>query len=176
VPSAPLGTGDDHHLTLGAATTRYDKGPLLKNHVRPIAIAIIKRRDPSGAEAILVIEGHNPHTGETFYRPLGGGIELGETGVQTVRRELYEEAGLELGDVCYLATLENIFTYGGEIGHEIVMVYSAQLAKSATQAYEQDEIQCVEDNGAPFLARWMPLSRFGDGGPALYPNGLLDSI
>jgi len=148
----------------------------MKNHVRPIAIAIIRRQDPAGADAILVMEGHNPHTNETFYRPLGGTIELGEPAAQTVHRELGEEAGLELNDVRYLATLENIFTYGGQIGHEIVMVYRAQLAPSATHAYEQDEIQCVEDNGVPFLARWVPLSHFDDDGPALYPNGLLDLL
>ncbi len=148
----------------------------MQNHVRPIAIAIIRRQDPTGKDAILVMEGHNPHTGETFYRPLGGTIELGEPAAQTVHRELGEEAGLELNDVCYLATLENIFTYGGQIGHEIVMVYSAQLAPSATYAYEQDEIQCVEDNGVPFLARWVPLSQLGNDGPALYPNGLLDLL
>jgi ADP-ribose pyrophosphatase YjhB (NUDIX family) len=155
----------------------------MKNHVRPIAIAVIKRKRPPGRrdregafckeDAILVAKGYDSHKDETFYRPLGGTIEFGEPSEQTVRRELHEETGLELCDVRYLATIENIFTHQGQTGHEIVMVYSARLAEATAQAYERDEIQGVEDNGQPFVARWMPLSHFGPAGPPLYPTGLL---
>jgi ADP-ribose pyrophosphatase YjhB (NUDIX family) len=149
----------------------------MKGHVRPIALAVIKRERPPGPQnaeqAILVFEGHDPHKDEVFYRPLGGTIEFGERSEQTVRRELHEEVGLELQNVHYLATVENIFVYRGRTGHEIVMLYSARLANDSSQAYEQDEFQGVEDNGQPFTARWMPLSRFGPHGPPLYPTGLL---
>lgn len=142
----------------------------MRNHVRPIAIAVIRRdRD----NAILVFEGYDPHRNETFYRPLGGTIEFGEPSAQTVHRELGEEAGLELCDVRYLATVENIFTHRGETGHEIVMIYSARLDKSSIWAYDRDEIQGQEDTGQPFTARWIPLSHFGPGEPPLYPTGLL---
>ena len=143
----------------------------MQNHLRPIAIAIIKRpRD----DAILVLQGHDQ--GQTFYRPLGGSIEFAEPSAQTVRRELREEVGLELRDVRYLATVENIFTYRGQTGHEIVMIYSARLSQASAHAYEQDEIQGFEDDGQPFTARWMPLSHFAPGGPPLYPTGLLELI
>lgn len=145
----------------------------MRDYVRPLAIAII-RRDKD--DAILVAEGYDPHKGETFYRPLGGTIEFGEPSEQTVRRELREELGLELCDVRYLATIENIFTYRGQTGHEIFMVYSANLTDRTTQAYDRDEVRGTEDGGQPILAHWVPLSRFGPNGPPLYPTGLLDLL
>lgn len=149
----------------------------MKGHVRPIALAVIKRERPPGTpdaeQAILVFEGHDPHKDEIFYRPLGGTIEFGERGEQTVRRELQEEVGLEVQNVRYVATVENIFVYRSQTGHEIVMLYSARLADVSSQAYEQEEFQGVEDNGQPFTACWMPLSRFGPHGAPLYPTGLL---
>jgi len=145
----------------------------MQGHVRPIALAVIQRERDG---AILVFEGHDSHTAETFYRPLGGTIEFGERSEQTVRRELYEEASLRLRDVRYLATIENIFTYHGEIGHEIVLLYRAQLDDAAAHLYEQEEIQVIEDSGQQYTARWMPLSRFGPGGPPLYPTGLLELL
>jgi NADH pyrophosphatase NudC (nudix superfamily) len=61
----------------------------------------------------LVFESYDTHKDETFYRLLGGSIEFGEPSEQTMRRELYEEAGLELCDVRYLATTENVFPSSG---------------------------------------------------------------
>lgn len=148
--------------------------------VRPIALAVIKRERLASAhaeeDAILVFKGYDPHKDETFYRPLGGTIEFGELSAQTVARELHEELGLGLQDVQYLATLENIFTYRGQTGHEIVMLYSARLAEGSAQAHEQDQFQGAEDNGQPFTACWMPLSHFNLDGPPLYPTGLLDLL
>lgn len=42
--------------------------------IRPIALAIPRRGDD-----LLVFEYHDRSKGETFCRPLGGGIEFGET-------------------------------------------------------------------------------------------------
>lgn len=145
----------------------------MQGYVRPIALAVIQRKRDG---AILVFEGYDPHKAETFYRPLGGTIEFGEAGIQAVQRELYEETGLRLQDVHYLATMENIFTYDGQTGHEIVLLYRAHLSDAAAQMYEQEAIPVVEDSGQRYTARWMPLSRFGPGGPPLYPTGLLELL
>ena len=57
-----------------------------RSRIRPLALCVIRHGD-----AILVSEGHDPVKQQTFYRPPGGGIEFGETGQQTVVRELMEE-------------------------------------------------------------------------------------
>jgi len=56
--------------------------------IRPIAICVIRRRDE-----ILVFESRDTVKNETFYRPLGGGINFGEHSKDAVRREIFEEIG-----------------------------------------------------------------------------------
>ena len=132
--------------------------------IRPIALAAIRRDD-----AILVFEGRDETKGETFYRPLGGGIEFGESAAEAVRRELREELAVELSNVELLGVLENIFTAFGRPGHEIVFVYSADVADPAM--YAADDVGHVIDDGSPVM--WKSLSRFRDGEATLYPQGLL---
>jgi 8-oxo-dGTP pyrophosphatase MutT (NUDIX family) len=138
-------------------------------HIRPIAIAIIQHGDN-----ILVFEAYDPIKGETFYRPLGGGIEFGERGEEAVLRELREEAGIELTNVRYLETLENIFTVRGQPSHEMVLLYAADLADP--HLYEVELLNCVEDDGSTFCAMWKPLAYFRASHAPLYPDGLLEYI
>lgn len=137
--------------------------------IRPIAIAIIRDGDK-----ILVFEGHDPVKGETFYRPLGGGIEFGERGEEAVRRELREEAGAELANVRYIETVENIFTVRGQPSHELVLLYAADLTDPSL--YEVELLNCKEDDGSTFCAMWQSLDFFRSGQAPLYPDGLLQYL
>jgi 8-oxo-dGTP pyrophosphatase MutT (NUDIX family) len=137
--------------------------------VRPIAIAVIWR-----ADSLLVFEAYDASKSETFYRPLGGGIEFGEYGGDAIVREIREEIGAELIDVSYLGTLENIYCYERRLGHELVLVYQAALADDAI--YAAQELVAHEDNGASFKVIWKPVSFFQSGAAPLYPNGLLQLL
>jgi ADP-ribose pyrophosphatase YjhB (NUDIX family) len=75
----------------------------MSNQILPLAICIFQNGDQ-----IFVGEGYDPVKQETFYRPLGGGIEFGELAEETIHRELREEVGAEAVSVQYLFTLENI--------------------------------------------------------------------
>jgi hypothetical protein len=136
------------------------------NHIRPIAICLIHH-----AGTIL---GYDAVKSQIFYRPLGGTIEFGESSRQAVSCELREEIDAELTNLTYLSTLENIFTYDGRPGHEIVMVYQADLANRGL--YEQPLVVGHEDSGAPFNAVWRPLADFAGGQSPLYPDGLLELL
>ena len=139
-------------------------------HIRPIAICVFRHHGK-----ILVFEGHDPRKDETFYRPLGGGIEFGERSADTIRRELREEINVEVRDLVYLGTLENIFTYDDEPGHEIVQVYDGVLTEPGL--YEQAVVLGHEaEVEEPFLAMWKSLDEFGTGGSILYPDGLLEML
>lgn len=42
-------------------------------------------------------------------------------------REIHEETETEITNIKYIGTLENIFTFNGGAGHEIVQVYDASF-------------------------------------------------
>jgi ADP-ribose pyrophosphatase YjhB (NUDIX family) len=132
---------------------------------RAIAIGIIRRRDE-----ILVFAVPDEVKGVTGWRAPGGGIEFGERGEDTVARELQEELGVRVVGPRYLGTIENVFVYQGEPGHEIVRAYEVRFADGSL--YERDRFECVEANGARFTCVWRRLAEFGGGAP-LYPEGLL---
>lgn len=142
----------------------------MKNRIRPLAICVFLNN-----HRILVAEGYDPIKQQTFYRPLGGGIEFGEASADTVRRELKEELNVEVGEVRYLGTLENIFVFNGTPGHEIVMVYDGALVDSGL--YEQAVIAGIEaEINESFNAIWKSLDEFGEGKSILYPTGLLELL
>lgn len=140
-------------------------------HIRPIAIALIIREG-----YILVAQSTGRVDGVVFYRPPGGGIEYGEYAEVALRRELCEELDAELLNVRYLGTIENIFTIGGNVGHELVRLYTAELADPAL--YDFSLYQRILD-GAPGddeTICWQPLTRFRAGDAPLYPDGLLEYL
>jgi ADP-ribose pyrophosphatase YjhB (NUDIX family) len=139
------------------------------NRIRPIAICVFRRDDG----AILVAPGFDSVKQQRFYRPLGGEIDFGERAEDAVRREIREELGAEIEDVRLLAVTENIFTFLGANGHELVWSFEARFTDPSY--YEGDVVLC-DEGGAAFEAHWVPLSVFERGEAPLYPNGLLDHL
>jgi ADP-ribose pyrophosphatase YjhB (NUDIX family) len=143
----------------------------MSTQIRPLAICVFRNGD-----RILVGEGYDPVKQETFYRPLGGGIEFGEHTEETIQREVREEIDAEVASLRYLFTLENIFTFNGELGHEIVLVYNGRLVDAALSAQETIEGQEFDGFRQSLLkAVWMQIKEFGPGAP-LYPDGLLEFL
>ncbi len=87
-----------------------------------------------------------------------------------------EEISAEVKDLVYLGTLENIFIFDGEPGHEIVQVYDGVLTEPGL--YEQAEILGNEAGAVDeeFTAMWKSLDEFGPGKGILYPDGLLELL
>jgi len=48
-----------------------------------------------------------------FYIPIGGGVEAGEYAIDAAKREVPEEVGQEIENICLLDISENIFTFNG---------------------------------------------------------------
>lgn len=139
--------------------------PMLPQIIRPLAICVFRRGDQ-----ILVAEGRDDVKDETFYRPLGGAIEFGEYARDTLIREMREEIGAEISDLRYLGALENVFTYMGERGHELVLVFDGAFVDRSF--YDRERVEGNEDGLGPFVATWKPLTFF-EPGPPLYPDGLI---
>ena len=142
-----------------------------KKRVRPIAICVFRNRN-----RILVNQGYDPVKEQYFYRPLGGGIEFGETSMDTVCREIMEELGVQVDpdSLVYLGTVENIFTYNGNAGHEIMLIYDGALKQPGL--YDQSVIVGKEANGEAIRAEWKTIDEFRTGKSILYPIGLLEML
>jgi ADP-ribose pyrophosphatase YjhB (NUDIX family) len=130
--------------------------------IRPLALAVIWRGD-----ALLVFEGRDEFKDETYYRPLGGGIEFGESSKNALKRELLEELGAEIEVGDQLGVLENVFTVRDRPGHEIAFLYHARFTDQSF--YEREEMKILDD---PASARWVDVRHFRDGSKILYPQGL----
>lgn len=140
-----------------------------KGVIRPLAICIFKNE-----ESILVAEGYDSVKRDYYYRPIGGGIEYGEPGSIAVKREVYEEIEADITNLNYIGTVENIFTYNGDLGHEIVMVYEAEFVDRTI--YQKQSITGKEDDGTEFRLFWLPISEFSKGKLRLVPEALIDLI
>ena len=131
--------------------------------IRVLAICLFRRGD-----AILVTEGLDTANNQRYARPLGGGVELGETSEQTIVREIREELGAEVRDLKLLGVLENLFELEGRQQHEVVFVYDGQFMDRSL--YEQAEMPLL-DGGWRTGAIWRPLAWFDDQCP-LVPVGI----
>ena len=145
--------------------TRVSQGPA--GEIRVIAAAVIRHGD-----RILVWDDLNPATGEVVAVPLAGGVEFGETGEATIRRELLEEIGAETGAVRYLGALEDIFDWNGQTRHELHLIYDVELTDPRFTGLDQLE---VDDEGENYVARWRHLDEFR-AEARLVPAGLLGLI
>jgi len=142
----------------------------LEGTIRTIVLAAIMRPDD---QALLVFRGYDPSKAQTFFRPLGGGVEFGETSEAALRRELREELGVEVRPIRNLGVLESIFVYAGIQGHEIAIIWLTAFDDPAL--YALDRLPYVE--GATMdIAEWVQPSKLKAQGIPLYPDGLTELL
>lgn len=115
---------------------------------------------------VLISKGFDKVKNENFYRVLGGSIIFFETGEAGVRREIREELLSEIENLKLVDIIENLFTYEGSNGHEIVFLYTGDLARK--ELYVQNPIHIVEDT-YEFDAEWISTDDILAGKIPLYP-------
>jgi hypothetical protein len=79
----------------------------------------------------------------------------------------------EIMDLKLLGTLENIFTFNGSPGHEIVQVYVGRMTDPRFTG--PAEMSALEANGETLKVVWKSLNEFNTLTP-LYPDGLLELL
>lgn len=140
-----------------------------KGIVRPAVMGIIRNKDK-----ILVAEGYDSVKDEKFFRPLGGGIKFREKGTDALKREIMEELRLRINNVKYLGTIENIFTWEGQPGHEVILVFEASFEDESAYSREYFDIYDILDESVKMF--WKSLSDFGKNKEVLYPVGLKEIL
>jgi ADP-ribose pyrophosphatase YjhB (NUDIX family) len=148
--------------------SRFDhlKGYKVAQQIRPLALCVFRRDDGR----ILVAPGFDLVKQQRFYRPLGGEIEFGERAEDAARREIREELNAEVDHLRFLDAFENLFTYLGQAGHELIWLFEAAFTDPAI--YAKDVID-ADEGGAQFEVHWVDLAVFERGEAPLYPEGLL---
>lgn len=136
----------------------------LTGYVRVKAVCVF-----SNDGTILAVRDHDPLKRQSFWVPVGGRVEFGETSGQAIVREVIEELSIEAADLRLLGVLENIFTFDGDHAHEVVFVYDGRLADSSM--YQRPTLTVTESNNRELSAHWIDPTAPPNGWP-LYPDGL----
>lgn len=113
-------------------------------------------------------------TKDGFYTAIGGGIEFGETGAETVVREYDEETELRLVDPKYKGVIENVFDWEGKPNHEIILVYEADFDDE--DIYKQKQFIRYDDFDREKVARWVSMSEIRENKITILPEKLRDII
>ena len=119
----------------------------------------------------LFAVGTDPIGPQTFLIPVGGGIDFGELAAAAAAREVQEEIGVEIKNPRLLGVLENIFTYNGELGHEVVFCFIDQIPSRDMVPSEG-----LESNGESFPLRWLSRDELRSCPIPVYPDGILGLI
>ncbi|QLE55916.1 NUDIX hydrolase [Nostoc sp. TCL26-01] len=131
--------------------------------IRVIVLGLIR-----DGKRIFVSEGYDPLKQSTFYRALGGGVDFGETSLQALKREFQEEIQAELTNIRYLGCIENLFTYNGRQGHEIIQLYQCDFADA--KFYKLESLVFYESENHKHRAMWIDIARFKSGELRLVPE------
>ena len=134
-------------------------------HIKTKALCLFRHQDK-----VLSSYGYDPAKDETYLRPIGGGIEFGETSTQAIAREVLEEIQQQICKPQLLGVLENLFTFDGQQGHEIVFVYEAEFV--VPTVYGAIEISGCEMDGSTYIAQWLSREQIEQKKYPIYPKGI----
>ena len=137
--------------------------------IRGKAIVIIRN-----ADKFLFTVCHERERQETFYIPVGGGIEFGERSIDAAAREALEETGQEVTNLKLLGITENIFRYNAKEEHEILFTYLADFKDPA--AYHQPLAAGLDCDGQMIDLTWATLTEVEERGVRVYPQDLLEML
>lgn len=133
--------------------------------IRPIALGIAVRNGK-----ILASRGYDEIKDKHFYRCLGGGIEFLERSDDTLKREYLEEIGADITVNKFLGVSENIFTFNGKTGHELILLYDITISEDSYK-----EQYFIEGN-VNHIVDWVDVEKIKSGEITLYPTEVVDYI
>ncbi|MBW4568423.1 MAG: NUDIX hydrolase [Tolypothrix carrinoi HA7290-LM1] len=136
--------------------------------IRVLALGLIKKGDRT-----FISQGYDPVKQQTFYRAMGGGVDFGETSFEALQREFQEEIQAELTNIHYLGCIENLFTFNGKQGHEILQIYQCDFVDP--KFYQLENLVFAEGERQK-TALWVEISRLKSGELKLVPEQFLEYL
>ena len=133
--------------------------------IRPIALGLAIKNGK-----VLVSEGYDKIKDQTFYRCLGGGIEFLEKSDEALKREFKEEIGANITIKDFLGLQENIFTFNGKNGHELIFIYTVNIMDCD---YKENYTIIDETNS---FAKWVDIENFKSGKEIIYPTSVVNYL
>ena len=130
--------------------------------IRPVALGLAIKNNK-----VLVSEGYDKVKNQTFYRCLGGGIEFLEKSDDALKREFKEEINADITIKDFLGLQENIFTYNGKNGHELIFIYSVEIKDSDYK----EEYNIIDEVNS--IAKWIDIEYIKSGKEILYPTEVI---
>lgn len=97
---------------------------------------------------------------EDYYALLGGRTQIGESSIETVKREVMEEIGKEIEVTGYCCTIENFFNFRDSEYHEIMFVHLAEFVNDEDKKIEET-LQNVEEKER-LEYKWIDLDKIND--------------
>ena len=137
----------------------------VEGQIRVLALGLIKKDN-----RVFMSQGYDPVKQKTFYRAMGGGVDFGETSLEALEREFQEEIQAKLTNISYLGCLENLFTFNGKQGHELLQVYQCDFADA--KFYELESLVFAEGKRQK-TALWVDIALFKSGELLLVPEPFL---
>ena len=126
---------------------------------RQAALCVIQRGD-----RFLVAELIDAQTGAVLHRPVGGGIEQGESPETAVRREVREELGITLTQVKLLGSVDHAWIWKGRELRERAWIFLADASDDARLS-RGETVELVEADGDRFQTVWRSAREMADGPP-----------
>ena len=137
----------------------------VEGQIRVLALGLIKKDN-----RVFISQGYDPVKQKTFYRAMGGGVDFGETSLEALEREFQEEIQAQLTNISYLGCLENLFTFNGKQGHELLQVYQCDFVDA--KFYEMESLVFTEGKRQK-TALWVDIALFKSGELLLVPEPFL---
>lgn len=136
--------------------------------IRTLALGLIRDGDRT-----FLSEGYDPVKQKTFYRALGGGVDFGESSYDALKREFIEELQAELTNIKYLGCIENIFTFNGQTGHELIQLYECDFVDQKFYQLEKTEFAEGERRKT---ALWLDIKQCKSGEINIVPEQFLEYL